>query len=488
MDQLVACPDCGTSNRSDADLCAQCWRALTDDALSKIPIVPYTPAAVAPAAPPPPVTKPRPRRLAPAPVEPERKVEAEPGPVPYFAPARTGTTASPATSVESGWTPPLARKRYLWKWYHLSFVGASAWGLPYLLHQTLLGNKTGQALVDAAQAVQVGAYLIAALALACLVHLVQGGDWDAVGLRRNERTPLDFALGGLLGLVLIAAFLGGHYLLSGSFEPDFAARFLLGGTTGPGAVLGAIVLVVGAPVIEEAYFRGMLYERFARWGYGAAIVGTSLIFTVVHGVGFWDPPRLLLGFALGFARRTKSLWFTIAGHAAWNGAIVFIAVFMMTGGGHDFTSADGSFTLRHPAQWERLEQAEMQTGASTVDMVLVTPEGSVMGVMSTQAPHALNRWNLMQFAQQAQGAFPLPPGATMSPLQETHVITDPRVTAYESKMRISDPTTGTGNGRVVLLVKDGSNSLVMLLMGCPDVDCAEAEPEFDAMLKSLQFS
>lgn len=488
MDQLVACPDCGTSNRSDADLCTQCWRALTEDALSKIPIVPYPAVAVAPVAPAPPVSKPRPRRLASVPVEPEtRTVEAEPGPVPYFAPTRTGAPP-PTTTVGTDSPPLLGRKRYLWKWYHLWLVGTSAWGLPYLLHQTFLGDKTGQALVDASLAIQVGAYLVAALALACLVHLVQGGDWDSVGLRRNERTPLDFALGGLLGLVLIALFLGGHYLLSGSFEPDFATRFLLGGTTGPGAVLGAIVLVVGAPVIEEAYFRGMLYERFARWGYGAAIVGTSLLFTVAHGVGFWDPPRLLVGFALGFARRSKSLWFTIAGHAAWNGAIVFIALFMMTGGGHDFTSSDGSFSLRHPAQWERLEEAEMQAGGVTVEVVLVTPEGSMMGVMSGEAPHELNRWNLMQVAEQAQGAFPLPPGSTMTPLQETHLVPDPRVTAYESKLRITDPVTGSGNGRIVLLVKDGSRSVVMLLMGCPDVDCPEAEPEFDSMLKSLQFS
>ncbi|HYP22952.1 MAG TPA: CPBP family intramembrane glutamic endopeptidase, partial [Actinomycetota bacterium] len=261
-----------------------------------------------------------------------------------------------------------------------------------------------------------------------------------------------------------------------------------GGTTGPGAILGAIVLVVGAPVIEEAYFRGMLYERFARWGLASAVIGTSLLFTVVHGVGIWDPPRLLLGFALGFARRSKSLWFTIAGHAAWNGAIVFIALFMMTGGGHNFTSVDGSFSLRHPAEWERLEQAEIQTPQGNMEVLLTTPEGSMMGVMSMQAPHALNRWNLMQVAQQAQGSFPMPPGATMSPLQETHLIRDPLVTAYESKIRISDPMMGTGNGRVVLVVRDGSKSVLMLIMGCPDVDCAEAEPEFDSMLKSLSFT
>lgn len=486
MDQLVACPDCGTSNRSDADLCSQCWRALNDEAFSKIPITAFAPPA--PPVPAPPKAPPRTLRPAPAPVEPERPSgEATPGPVPYFAPAKTETAPAQATNVESGWAPPLARKRYLWKWYHLALVGLSAWGLPFFSMWTLIGDKTGRALIDASLAVQVGAYLIAALALACLVQMVQGGDWDSVGLRRSERTPLDFALGALTGLVLIASFLAGLYFVTGSFEPDFATRFLLGGTTGPGAVLGAIVLVVGAPVIEEAYFRGMLFQRFARWGMGAAIVGTSVLFVLAHGVGIWDPPRLLLGFALGFARRTKSLWFTIAGHAAWNGAIVFMALFMMTGSGHDFTSSDGSFTLRHPAQWERVEQAEMQTPGGGMEMLMVTPEGSTMAVMTMQSPQALNRWSLTQIAQQAQQTLPLPPSVKMEPLQETHVIADPRVTAYQSKMRISDPMMGSGNGRLVLVVKDGSQSMVMLLMACPDVDCAEAEPEFDSMLKSLQF-
>lgn len=482
MDQLVACPDCGTSNRSDADLCAQCWRALTEDAHSKIPIVPFVPAA-----PPPPVAVPRSRPLVPARGEPEpRTIEAEPGPVPYFAPVGNGTTPPPATTVESGWTPPLARKRYLWKWYHLSLVGTCAWGLPYLLYQTLISGRTGRALVDAELAVQVGAYLVAALALACLVHLVQGGDWESVGLRRSERTAIDFATGAVLGFVLIGVFLGGYYLTTGHFEPDLMTRFLLGGTTGPGAVLGAIVLVVGAPVIEEAYFRGMLYERFARWGIWSAIVGTTVIFTVVHGVGLWDPPRLLLGFALGFARRSKSLWFTIAGHAAWNGAIVFIALFMMTGGGHDFTSADGTFSLRHPAQWERLEQAEAQMPGGTMEVLLVTPAGSMMGVMSADAPRALTRYDLMQVAARAQSMLPLPPGVSMGALQEIHLVADPLVTAYEAKMRIAESSTGPGTGRVVLLVRE--NKLVMFVMGCPDVDCAKAEPEFESMLKSLQFS
>ncbi|HYO61730.1 MAG TPA: hypothetical protein VEU29_07515 [Actinomycetota bacterium] len=105
MNQTTACPDCGTQNRPGADLCVQCWRALSDDVYSKIPAAafattapsPFETAAPAPAvpAPPPPrrVVAPRPV-VTPAPA-PTASREAEAGPVPYFAPPRGGAT--PAT-------------------------------------------------------------------------------------------------------------------------------------------------------------------------------------------------------------------------------------------------------------------------------------------------------------------------------------------------------------------------------------------------------
>jgi membrane protease YdiL (CAAX protease family) len=486
MDQLVACPDCGTPNRADADLCVQCWRALSDDVLSKIPAAAFAVASAAPVAPPPPTA---PRYLRPAPVkpspEPEPVVrEATPGPVPYFAPARGGEP--PKTGVEAGFEPPLGRKNYSWKFRHLLLIGMSAWGIPYCASWTLVKGKTGAELVNGILAVQVGGYLIAALALACLVAIVQRGDWSSVGLNRTERSPLDFALGAALGFALITAFIGGVYVIEGSFELDFLTRYMLGGTTGPGAMLGAVVLVLGAPVIEEVYFRGLLFDRFARWGVLAAVVGTSVLFVLVHGVGLWDPPRLLMGFALGIARRTKSLWFTIAAHAAWNGAIVFLALFMMTGSAHNFTSEDGSFSLDHPAKWERLEMVEDMPEAG-MELLLTSPGGSFLAVASLPVPPNLNRYTLTQVVQQIQGALPLPPNVTMGGFQETHNVPGPTVTSYESMTDVTDPMGGRGKVRMVLALRDGSSSLVMMFMGCPAEDCGEAEKEFDSMLKSVDF-
>lgn len=96
MDQMVACPDCGTPNRASADLCVQCWRALSEgDLVSKIPAAAFAVSAPARVAPPPPAV---PRQPVPAPVTPR---EAEPGPVPYFAPVTNGNAQT------NGWTPPV---------------------------------------------------------------------------------------------------------------------------------------------------------------------------------------------------------------------------------------------------------------------------------------------------------------------------------------------------------------------------------------------
>lgn len=98
MTPPVACPDCGTPNRPDADLCAQCWRALTDDLLSKIPAA----AFAAPAPPPPPAVSRTvlPPRPAPAPAaEPVTPREVTAGPVPYFAPAAACATPTAGYTI-----------------------------------------------------------------------------------------------------------------------------------------------------------------------------------------------------------------------------------------------------------------------------------------------------------------------------------------------------------------------------------------------------
>ncbi|MDQ3957506.1 MAG: hypothetical protein M3273_04205, partial [Actinomycetota bacterium] len=91
MDQMVECPDCGTPNSADADLCVQCWRGMSAELARKIPVGAFAAApAAAPLAPPRSFSSPPPPAAA-APARedaPPPAREPVPPPVPYFVSAK----------------------------------------------------------------------------------------------------------------------------------------------------------------------------------------------------------------------------------------------------------------------------------------------------------------------------------------------------------------------------------------------------------------
>lgn len=104
---------------------------------------------------------------------------------------------------------------------------------------------------------------------------------------------------------------------------------------GWGLALLAPFLVIGAPVIEELFFRGLLQRSIARrLGAGVAIVGTSLAFGFVHlqpNLSAWS--QLALATALAafgvvlavLADRTGRLGANIVAHATFN-SITLVAL------------------------------------------------------------------------------------------------------------------------------------------------------------------
>lgn len=88
-----------------------------------------------------------------------------------------------------------------------------------------------------------------------------------------------------------------------------------------------IALVVCAPLFEEAFFRGFLYEGFSRskLGIPLTIVITASAWAVLHvQYGFYEIGSIfVLGVVLGIVRnRTNSLWSPMIIHASWNLAAV----------------------------------------------------------------------------------------------------------------------------------------------------------------------
>lgn len=91
-------------------------------------------------------------------------------------------------------------------------------------------------------------------------------------------------------------------------------------------LLALLAIGVGAPVLEEALFRGILLPGLARnYGPTKAILQTSLLFGIIHFNPSQSLSAFLIGLFLGWLYvRTQSLWACILVHATNN-----IAAWMM---------------------------------------------------------------------------------------------------------------------------------------------------------------
>lgn len=92
-------------------------------------------------------------------------------------------------------------------------------------------------------------------------------------------------------------------------SPDLLFLFLVGG--------------IVAPVAEEVFFRGILYGFLRRWGIAVALVLSTLVFSVSHGLGHGFPLTQVVGGVLFAAAYEieKNLLVPITIHCLGNTAI-----------------------------------------------------------------------------------------------------------------------------------------------------------------------
>lgn len=137
-------------------------------------------------------------------------------------------------------------------------------------------------------------------------------------LHQVEPTILVRWLGIMLALALLWDAV--TYLFGRSVIPDFMLAAYRSAGFAP---LFWLALVVAAPLAEEVFFRGFLFEgiRHTRLGASGAVLLTSLAWALVHVQ--YDSYEIgtvfVLGLILAVARlRTNSLYTTIAMHALVN--------------------------------------------------------------------------------------------------------------------------------------------------------------------------
>ncbi len=92
--------------------------------------------------------------------------------------------------------------------------------------------------------------------------------------------------------------------------------------------LAVLAIVILAPIAEELFFRGVVFNAFLREGGRRwAFIGSSALFAVIHLSLIAAVPIFLLGLALAWVYdRTNNLLAPIAMHMVVNGASVVIAL------------------------------------------------------------------------------------------------------------------------------------------------------------------
>lgn len=174
------------------------------------------------------------------------------------------------------------------------------------------------------------------LLLVALLLRQHGVGWrGAFGFRLSGlgRT-LGFALAGALAalpVALVLQQLSAYGMKSVSVEPEVqvVVQTLQQTQTLQQKVFFAFVAILGAPVVEEILFRGILYPAIKQRGWPRlALWGTSLVFALTHANTATFLPLTFLAMVLVFLyERTGNLLAPIAAHSLFNAANYFALIY-----------------------------------------------------------------------------------------------------------------------------------------------------------------
>jgi membrane protease YdiL (CAAX protease family) len=151
------------------------------------------------------------------------------------------------------------------------------------------------------------------------------GNGVVTDLALRFRWPADagaFVIGVVLQAVVVWALYVPIFWFSDVDGDDVSneARELVDSASGFGILVLVLVVCVGAPFAEELFFRGLfLRSAERRWGTGAALAVTTVVFGLSHLQGIQLPALLVFGFVAGLLTvRSGRLGPAIACHMGFN--------------------------------------------------------------------------------------------------------------------------------------------------------------------------
>jgi len=133
--------------------------------------------------------------------------------------------------------------------------------------------------------------------------------------------PASFGFGyGIALLTLLASYLISRFSSGQTYIEDLLRPTLIEPSSNLAGVLAMVfMLVVIAPILEEFWVRGIMFDALKPYGTGIAIILTSVIFGLMHGSLYMLFYTTAYGFALGYIRyATGSLLIVTILHAIIN--------------------------------------------------------------------------------------------------------------------------------------------------------------------------
>jgi membrane protease YdiL (CAAX protease family) len=270
-------------------------------------------------------------------------------------------------------------------------------------------------------------------------------------------------VGGVAAVLLVAAL----RLITGHPVLDPSTAFLASQGSGLALLLGFVVIVVAAPLVEELVFRGFMAESYRRSGKRLAIILSAAAFSLAH----LSLPQLryylVMGIALGVVYWRRGLVGSIATHAAFNGVLLAVALAAAHGPAVEHHVAGATVAI--PGTY-----GVVTAPFGNDDLVANGPLGASVEVAHVELPGAVVSADALAQGF-ARGAFPLPDQIVVD-VASVAVFDLPAGRAVSMEARI-----GGRDGRVVILPR-GSEAWLASYRSDGSTQSSE---DFDDMLRSL---
>ncbi len=150
----------------------------------------------------------------------------------------------------------------------------------------------------------------------------------------NSTEILMAILVAMVALFIAIAVLIPVYLIHQAISPGFLdqsikeAKLLQDAmipNTGPELILTLILMAVVPAIIEELFFRGLIFDSFLRMGPWWALAVSSVTFGIMHQLPLRIPSMIAVGFILAiFKYKTRKLTASMVVHVVYNSFIVGI--------------------------------------------------------------------------------------------------------------------------------------------------------------------